>query len=92
MPQMFQMPQQQQQQPIVYEQGGYKTIVIDTSPNAMGEGFQETEGAAERGQPVMGGQRRSHHTTPRGYAKRGPPTVSGSTPSPSTKITVQKLG
>jgi DNA-directed RNA polymerase II subunit RPB2 len=72
------------------------TIVIDTSAPAMAnDGYQEVLQNAVRGVPVMGTAAGGRRTTPRardGSPRRTPSTVGGMSVSPTSKITVNKLG
>jgi hypothetical protein len=81
----------------VSQVGGPPTFTFDTSPRAMYEGgFQDDMQEAARGIPVMGGGNHPRrHTTPRrsDSPRRGPATVGGgATITPTTKITVNKMG
>ena len=96
--------------PIVYasplqQQDAPKTIVIDTSPQAMASGgYMETQQYAARGMPVMGrspmgggGGNPRRHITPRARASspkpmRAPLTFGGSSIAPNATIKINKLG
>ena len=90
-------PYQTNPNPVMYQpinmQNAPPTIVIDTSPQAMGE-YQPDMQAAVRGEPVMGAsQRGGRRVTPR--ARASSPRVTfgeNSQVTPQTKITIQKLG
>jgi len=77
-------------------QGGQPVFAVDTSPRAMYEGgFQEDMQDAARGVPVMGGSQGRRHT-PRYRAEsprsRGPASVGGAMITPTTRITINKMG
>lgn len=77
---------------------GQKTIIIDTSPEAMMEGgYMETQQQASRGIPVMGGNSMRRHTTPRNRAMspkqpKAPMTFGGAPMPSNAKIVINKLG
>ena len=80
--------------------GGHRTIVIDTSPQAMNAGgFMGDEQLASRGIPVMGGGSNGagrRHTTPRARAMspkapKAPMTFGGSAVPSNAKIFINKL-
>jgi len=88
-------------QPMMYASpvGGQPVFTVDTSPRAMYEGgFQDDMQDAARGIPVMGGSFDNRRHTPRHRAespraRRGPATVGeGAIITPTTKITVNKMG
>ena len=69
---------------------GPPTITIDTSPQAMSASFEDYK-AATQGVPVMGSTGR---VTPRnrGASPRKGMSSGGQTITPTTKVTIQKLG
>ena len=72
-------------------QNGPPTITIDTSPQAMSASFEDYK-AATQGVPVMGGS--GNRVTPRARAAspRKGMSSGGQTITPTTKVTIQKLG